>query len=57
MTGLHMGHCLIRGNRRSISDADYTVAEMLQVAGYRTGMFGKGDSAPREVPVSRARFR
>ena len=42
MTGLHTGHCLIRGNRRvDLRDEDYTVAEMLQAAGYRTGMFGK----------------
>ncbi|MEE2781201.1 MAG: arylsulfatase [Planctomycetota bacterium] len=42
MTGLHTGHCLIRGNRRvDLRDDDYTVAEMLQGAGYRTGMFGK----------------
>ena len=42
MTGLHTGHCLIRGNRRvDLRDDDYTVAEMLQAAGYRTGMFGK----------------
>ena len=42
MTGLHTGHCLIRGNRRvDLRDKDYTVAEMLQGAGYKTGMFGK----------------
>ena len=42
MTGLHTGHCLIRGNRRvDLRDDDYTVAEMLEAAGYRTGMFGK----------------
>ena len=42
MTGLHTGHCLIRGNRRvDLRDGDYTVAEMLKQVGYRTGMFGK----------------
>ena len=42
MTGLHTGHCLIRGNRRvDLRDKDYTVAELLCEAGYRTGMFGK----------------
>jgi len=42
MTGLHTGHCLIRGNRRvDLRDKDLTVAELLQSEGYRTGMFGK----------------
>ena len=42
MTGLHTGHCLIRGNRRvDLRDDDYTVAEMLGQVGYKTGMFGK----------------
>jgi arylsulfatase A-like enzyme len=42
MTGLHTGHCLIRGNRRvDLRDEDFTVAELLRDAGYRTGMFGK----------------
>ncbi|MDP7225504.1 MAG: sulfatase-like hydrolase/transferase, partial [SAR202 cluster bacterium] len=42
MTGLHTGHCLIRGNRRiDLRDHDLTVAELLGDAGYRTGMFGK----------------
>lgn len=42
MTGLHTGHCLIRGNRRvDLRDNDLTVAELLQSEGYRTGMFGK----------------
>ena len=42
MTGLHTGHCLIRGNRRvDLREKDVTVAEMLKQAGYKTGMFGK----------------
>ena len=42
MTGLHTGHTPIRGNARVPLAAGYvTVAEMLQDAGYRTGLFGK----------------
>ncbi len=42
MTGLHTGHCRVRGNRRvPLLDEDVTVAEVLRDAGYRTGMFGK----------------
>ena len=42
MTGLHTGHTPIRGNARVPLAAGYvTVAEMLQTAGYRTGLFGK----------------
>ncbi len=48
MTGLHTGHCFIRGNREidsvgqlPIPDETVTVAELLQQAGYVTGAFGK----------------
>ncbi|NNJ27766.1 arylsulfatase [Alienimonas chondri] len=42
MTGLHTGHTPIRGNARVPLPAEsVTVAETLQDAGYRTGLFGK----------------
>ena len=48
MTGYHMGHAEVRGNLQAepygqvpISDQAVTVAEILQNAGYRTGMVGK----------------
>jgi len=48
MTAYHMGHAEIRGNsqvkpsgQRPISDVTVTVAELLQQAGYQTGMIGK----------------
>jgi arylsulfatase A len=48
MTGLHTGHTYIRGNKEimpegqhPIPDATFTMAEMLQKAGYVTGAFGK----------------
>jgi uncharacterized sulfatase len=42
MTGLHTGHCYIRGNSRdSLRPADVTVAEVLQRAGYTTALMGK----------------
>ena len=47
MTGLHQGHAYIRGNtdknnqRVPIRPADTTVGEVLQKAGYRTGIIGK----------------
>jgi uncharacterized sulfatase len=42
MTGLHTGHTPIRGNARvPLADGYVTVAETLQAAGYRTGLFGK----------------
>lgn len=47
MTGLHTGHTTIRANfnvdgeRVSLKDEDVTVAEILQDAGYVTGMAGK----------------
>ena len=42
MTGLHTGHTPIRGNATvPLADGYVTVAETLQTAGYRTGLFGK----------------
>ena len=42
MTGLHTGHCLIRGNAKlNFRPEDVTVAEVLKSAGYSTGLFGK----------------
>ncbi len=54
MTGLHTGHCFVRGNRevqpegQSPMPADIvTIPRLLQDAGYATGMFGKwGLGAP-----------
>lgn len=42
MTGLHTGHARVRGNARvPLEPEDVTVAEVLQNAGYATGIFGK----------------
>lgn len=42
MTGLHTGHCRVRGNSLvPLEPNDLTVAEVLKSAGYATGMFGK----------------
>lgn len=45
MTGYHMGHAHIRGNRGGggvpLRPQDLTVTELLKQAGYATGMFGK----------------
>jgi len=45
MTGLHLGHCRVRGNadpqRQSLAPEDVTVAELLRKAGYVTGLVGK----------------
>lgn len=43
MTGLHMGHTPVRGNSGGIPlrDEDVTLGEVLQEAGYETGIFGK----------------
>lgn len=48
MTGLHTGHCRIRGNSPGLLlDEDITVAEVLKQAGYRTACIGKwGLGAP-----------
>ncbi len=42
MTGLHTGHCRIRGNKRvPLQPEDTTVAEMLKAEGYSTALIGK----------------
>ncbi len=42
MTGLHTGHCRVRGNGPgALLPDDKTVATMLKKAGYKTGCFGK----------------
>ncbi|MEN6576392.1 MAG: sulfatase-like hydrolase/transferase [Phycisphaerales bacterium] len=42
MTGVHTGHAFIRGNDRiPLRPSDVTVAELLQQAGYTTGLVGK----------------
>ncbi len=57
MTGRHTGHTRMRGNARTpLTDADPTVAEVLRVAGYATGAFGKwglGDAGSRGAPLAR----
>jgi len=54
MTGLHTGHCIVRGNREVKPEGQYpipadtvTLPKLLQQAGYATGAFGKwGLGAP-----------
>ncbi|MFC2116248.1 arylsulfatase [Bacteroidota bacterium] len=46
MQGKHPGHARVRDNmingyRETLREGDYTVAMMLQEAGYKTGLFGK----------------
>lgn len=44
MTGRHMGHATVRGNRNPevpLAPEDLTVAETVKSAGYRTALFGK----------------
>jgi len=42
MTGLHTGHCTVRGNALvPLLPEDVTVAELLKQAGYATGIVGK----------------
>src|SRR6056297_3535693 len=48
MTGMHMGHAEVRGNKEvdpsgqmPLSDSTITVAEMLKKAGYSTALIGK----------------
>jgi arylsulfatase A-like enzyme len=42
MTGMHTGHCRIRGNsKQSLEAQDVTVAKVLKSAGYATALVGK----------------
>jgi len=60
MTGLHTGHCTIRGNwsvatgeRVPLKQDDFTVAESLKQAGYETGIIGKwglGEAGTSGIP-------
>ena len=54
MTGLHTGHCRVRGNGGFFLTAeDVTIAKILHDAGYATGCFGKwglGDAGSAGVP-------
>ena len=55
MTGLHLGHCTVRGNssdpmRQSLKADDVTVAAMLKGAGYATGMTGKWGVGEENTP-------
>lgn len=57
MTGLHTGHCYIRGNgRMNLRPTDLTVAEVLKKAGYATGQVGKwglGEEGSVGVPTKK----
>lgn len=54
MTGLHTGHCRIRGNGTvPLAPEDLTVAEVFDRAGYATGLVGKwglGEAGSTGVP-------
>ncbi len=54
MTGLHTGHCLIRGNAKvALREQDVTVASILKDSGYFTGLIGKwglGNEGTTGVP-------
>lgn len=54
LTGLHAGHGRIRGNEHlPLRSSDVTVAQVLQRAGYRTGVIGKwgvGDIGTEGMP-------
>ncbi|MEZ6091626.1 MAG: sulfatase-like hydrolase/transferase, partial [Pirellulaceae bacterium] len=55
LTGLHMGHCRVRGNGPgTLTDEDVTIAELMRDAGYATGCFGKwgvGNPPPADDPA------
>jgi len=57
LTGLHTGHCRIRGNDPGLlTDADVTIAQLLKQAGYTTGCTGKwgvGAPPPLDDPAMR----
>jgi arylsulfatase A-like enzyme len=54
MTGLHSGHCRVRGNDPwTVPDSDLTVPSLLKSAGYHTacvGKFGLGKPLPLDDP-------
>lgn len=54
MTGLHTGHARVRGNAtQPLLPKDVTVAELLQNAGYKTGLIGKwglGEAGSTGIP-------
>lgn len=54
MTGLHTGHCRVRGNGEGlIPDSDLTLPKMLKTAGYQTmgvGKYGLGKPLPLDDP-------
>jgi arylsulfatase A-like enzyme len=54
MTGMHTGHCTVRGNALvPLRSADVTVAEVLKGAGYATALIGKwglGEPGTAGVP-------
>lgn len=55
MTGLHTGHCFIRGNGKdNLRPSDVTLAEVLKAAGYTTALIGKwglGHEGSTGVPI------
>ena len=55
MTGLHTGHCLIRGNRKqNLRPEDITIGEILKSARYSTAAIGKwgiGHEGSNGVPT------
>ena len=62
MTGLHTGHCRVRGNggafpvSQALRPDDVTVARVLKQAGYTTALVGKwglGDAGAAEVGLPR----
>ena len=58
MTGLHLGHCRVRGNTpvakmQTLSAEDFTVAELLKQGGYATAVVGKwglGEEGSTGIP-------
>lgn len=57
MTGLHTGHCRVRGNGAGfVPDSDLTVPKILRQAGYHTaciGKFGLGKPLPLDDPKAK----